>query len=234
MIVEITGAPGSGKTTLLHKIGNKNDINIVLFSDDLVLKRFKLDFITPNIIRRILSDTVLLLIFLRHFNNHKTFMRRTVSLLLNNREQVLTKLNVLRNIILKLGRFYFIEKNFVHEVVLVDEGISHIPFTLIDYSGKTKTDINLILEPLSALMSRVKVIIFDLGSIDIKRRLHIRGHKRIQNNKKTTSFLNKFAHLNNQVVESYKSLQTMKFLDKRLLRVGTENDEEQFMNILNS
>ena len=233
MIFEITGVPGAGKTTLLRKVTKKNDNNILLFSDDLVLKHFKLDFIELNLLRRMLSDFILLVIFFRHFNNYRTFMTHVISLLMNNSERILIKINVLRNIFLKLGRFHFIEKNFVQEVVLVDEGISHIPFNLIDYSGKRGIDIELLLEHLSAQVSKVKVVIIDHESIDVKRRLNIRGHKRMKK-RKSANFLNQFAHLNNQVIEAYKSLQKMRFLEKRLLKVGADNDEEKFMHIINS
>jgi broad-specificity NMP kinase len=233
MIVEITGVPGAGKTTLLRKITNSNDNNIVLFSDDLVLKHLKLDFIELNLLRRILSDFILLVIFLQHFNNYRTFMKQVMSLLMKNRERILIKINTLRNIILKLGRFQFIEKNFIQEVVLVDEGISHIPFMLTDYSGKREIDIDLLLEPLSAQVSKVKVIILDHEGIDVKRRLHVRGHKRMKK-RKSANFLNQFVHLNDQVIEAYRSLKEMRFLEKRLLKVGAENDEEKFMHIINS
>jgi hypothetical protein len=152
---------------------------------------------------------------------------------MKNRERILIKINTLRNIILKLGRFQFIEKNFIQEVVLVDEGISHIPFMLTDYSGKREIDIDLLLEPLSAQVSKVKVIILDHEGIDVKRRLHVRGHKRMKK-RKSANFLNQFVHLNDQVIEAYRSLKEMRFLEKRLLKVGAENDEEKFMHIINS
>jgi hypothetical protein len=233
MICEVTGVPGAGKTTLLRNVTRKNDNNILLFSDDLVLRHFKMDFIGPNPLRRVLSDIMLLLIFLRHFNSCRTFMIQVLSLLMKNRERILIKMNILRNIILKLGRFHFIEKNLTKEVVLVDEGISHIPFSLTDYRGESNIDIDALLKPLSSQVSKVKVIILDHESIDVKHRLAIRGHKRFKKRKSVT-FLNHFVHLNNQVIDAYKSLQDMRFLKKTILKVGSGNDAEKFIQIINS
>jgi hypothetical protein len=152
---------------------------------------------------------------------------------MNNRERFFVRINVLRNIILKLGRFHFIERNFSKEVVLVDEGISHIPFSLTDYSGKSEIDIEELLRLLSAQVSRVRVIILDHESIDVRHRLNIRGHKRFKK-RKTAKFLNQFVLLNNRIIETYKSIQDMRFLKKTFLKVGTGNDAEKFLQIINS
>lgn len=228
MIIEITGEPGVGKTTLLQKIYDKIECKPILFSDDLVLKHFKLNFIVPVFFRRILTDILLFLIFLPHFRKYKAFLLYFLKRSKDINECKRFKINILRNIILKFGRFEFIVKHFDQKIVLMDEGISHIPFNLIDYTGKRNIDLESIFAPLITVLSKVKVIVLYQKLINIGHRLTHRGHKRIKQGKNYS--FEQFLYMNSQLVEAYRVMPVGIFLDKSVLELDGEDNYENIIH----
>lgn len=233
MIIEITGPPGAGKTTLLRQVcsSGEND-DLLLYSDDFVLEHYKINFISSNPLRKIVANMLLIFIFLPHCIQYGTFLRFTVAILKKRDENFMIKLSRLRNIILKLGRFHFIDRNFRRKTVLVDEGISHIPFIILYTSNKKKADLKLLFAPLSAVISRIKVIVLDSRAIDIKYRYQALNHRDYNN--KFKEMLDWFISSNNQLIEAYRSNSTGQFKDLRLLRLGAGNDKEAFLRAINS
>ncbi|MCF6158844.1 MAG: hypothetical protein E3K32_09790 [wastewater metagenome] len=228
MIIEITGEPGVGKTTVLREIYDKIKSKPILFSDDLVLKHFKLNFIAPVFLRRILTDILLFLMFLPHFKKYKALLFSTIKGLKDTNESKRFKMNILRNTILKFGRFEFISKYFTQKIVLVDEGISHIPFNLIDYTGRRNIDPESIFTPLATVVSQIKVIILHQKLINISHRLARRGHKRIKQGKDYS--LEQFLHRNSQLVEAYRGMPAGIFLSKNMLELDDKIDYESIIH----
>jgi hypothetical protein len=91
-------------------------------------------------------------------------------------------------------------------VVVFDEGVSHIAFNLIDYSGGFHDMTKSLFLKLKPILQYVSIIVVDDSSNDIKKRLIRRGHKRLKVD--VANELDAFVRCNERVVQSLKCLST--------------------------
>ncbi len=156
-MIEVSGQPGSGKSTFLK---NKNKV---------VQKKWYLEFLWPLIaMYTLLFEYTIFLYILRKI----IFLQRTK----------LEKINIIRNIFIKLLFYYFYSKK--HDW-FVDEGISHIPF-LLDFTSDR--DFSDFIHLFSKYCRNIDLVFIDADEIIIKKRLLKRGHKRIRNDSELSFF----------------------------------------------
>ena len=174
MIIEITGVPGSGKSELYNLL--KKNQTLFKFPSD------------KN--KNIFFEFKLLLFFIYNYslmNNFKSIFKS----IFKSKNSLFHRLNILRNTIKKFSLFHYYHRK--DGVYIIDEGISHLPFSLFVDSYKKrilKSRVDLILNFLP--MPNILFIISASETIATER-LKIRGHKRMQllDKEKTDIFISK-------------------------------------------
>ena len=160
MIVEFSGVPGSGKSTVVQKIKDER-----IFLQKAIFVDNKFSF---------LKDMFYIFYFLYIFQPQ---YKKLFSLIHRSDNSFLHKINLLRNVIKKISRYFFYSRK--KEIYIFDEGVSHIIFNIfVDSSFKTidKKEIEEVLEllPLPNLL-----ICIEADKEIVLQRLESRGHKRI-------------------------------------------------------
>ena len=157
--IELTGQSCAGKTSFLSRK--------VLDGDGIELKAYKLGYKSEKIITFFrgtiylgLSKTVILLYW--------SFKEEA---------NLLFRLNIFRNAVTKVGIFSTLikKKSNTSSVLLVDEGLSHLPFLFLN------TETPRVLSLISEELKNINVIFLKSPGFEvIKERLKIRGHKRLK------------------------------------------------------
>ncbi len=154
-LIEVTGQPCSGKTTFLNY--------------------YDFDGTKPQIYRQRMG------LKLMNFIRGVIYLRLKIHLLLgwSLKEQgsFTFRMNIFRNAVSKFGILVDLKKNYSNEQqsMIVDEGISHLPFLF--QNTKTKD----VLRIFKTELKSVEVILLQSpGTSIIKDRLKSRGHKRLQ------------------------------------------------------
>ena len=160
MIVEFSGVPGSGKSTVIQKIKDES-----IFPQKSV-------FIDNNF--SFLKDTFFIFYFFYIFQFQ---YKKLFSLIYHSENSFLQKMNLLRNVIKKISRYFFYNRK--KEIYLFDEGVSHIVFNIFvdsSFKGIDKKEIEEVLQllPLPNLL-----ICIEADKEIVLQRLEYRGHKRI-------------------------------------------------------
>tara|TARA_Y100001970_G_scaffold294340_1_gene451021 strand:- start:3943 stop:4521 length:579 start_codon:yes stop_codon:yes gene_type:complete len=154
--IEITGQPCAGKTSFISG-GILGDKEFKSYKQGNLIK-------TLNFFRGVL---------------YLDLSRLQILLTWSFKEEVsfFFKLNIFRNAVSKFGVFSFLgnkSQNF-STLVLVDEGLSHLPFLFLNTD--TETILNLLREELE----KIQVIILKSPNYEvIQERLKSRGHKRLK------------------------------------------------------
>lgn len=185
-IVEVTGMPGSGKTTHIKSHFTKATV---------------LDGAMPvsfGSLRRVLYSIILPFygLITRSVTIKQVWwlITRTVSY----RETLIAKINALRNCLSMFGYRLFLRKLNERNIVL-DEGISHIPFIL----ELSETDINEFVALFHQSLARLTIVFIESPSTDVLRtRLIARGHKRIR----SADDLDRFIVCNVRLAASYRRI----------------------------
>jgi hypothetical protein len=232
MIVEITGIPGVGKSTLFAKASERIQNRVILFSEDMVLKRFNAHLLMNPLLKRLIADLVLFATFLRHRDKYKEFLFIAAKTALSVKESLPFRLNIIRNLILKFGRYEFIRKTYQDQIIICDEGVSHIPFNLIDYSGRKRLDVEDVLRRLSSVLGKINVILLERDAHEVQQSLKQRGHKRVSKN--SAYSLEQFVKYNHLLVQNYKSAPEDIFRSRShiLLSSDGERNVETFISAL--
>jgi hypothetical protein len=225
MMVEITGSPRAGKSTILKQCCKQLGPDVILFSDDLVLDHYRFNVMANPYVRRFLKDALLLSISLPHLNKYKPFILFAANTLRKTHEPNFTKINIFRNILLKIARFEFIRKNLNHRIVIVDEGLSHIPFNLIDYAddeylSRAEESLHCTLRMIEGPLKSIHVIVVVRERSDIMVFLLKSGHKRI--NGRTPYTIKQFNTFNYRLSEQYADVNDAYFRSKNIFQVVTD------------
>lgn len=222
MIIEITGSPGVGKSTIISQYYKQAEHEAIFFSDDLILEHFMLGTVAHRCFSKFMADVLLILIFLRHFNKYKKFILYVKDTMRLTSETTYVKINVIRNVLLKIARFEFIRKQLSDRIVIVDEGISHIPFNLINYAddkygAEAKTKLESILAMVESQLKMINVIIIVRKQCDVLDAVLTRGHKRI--NSKSLYTIDRFNNYNSLLSKEYINMSDDYFISKTVYAI---------------
>ncbi|MCP4118774.1 MAG: hypothetical protein GY737_25940 [Desulfobacteraceae bacterium] len=178
MIIEITGVPGSGKTTIINQLIANPKNNCTLFSPELICQFLHMK-IFPLFVKKIISDIFLVFILACNLFKYKEILFVGFLKVMQTNESLIFKLNIFRNIMLKIAGFEAGVTIFKKKRLLFDEGISHIPFNLADYTNFEQQTLTTSIKLLAGPYSNVNLLLIDHCQIDIVKRLKCRGHKRL-------------------------------------------------------
>ena len=182
--IELTGCTGAGKSTLaaaLLQARQDREVDLIL-GDDFVLSQIRLNGIKPRLARTLLLDvssfSACLATVRSHFELYSFAIRTVLRLPIGGFE----KLNIIRNVLKKIGMYEIIRRNAsAGQVVLVDEGTLHAAHNLFVHlsvppeAEDLATFIRLVpLPDLAVYMTQDK-------SVLLERTLK-RGHKRVRAN----------------------------------------------------
>ena len=181
MQIELIGCTSAGKSTLTRSIlqvSHEQEPGIIL-GDDFVLKQVRLNWIKSHLPRTFLLNLAGLFACLVTWRNNRKLYLYTTQLLFRLPINLLEKLNLLRNVLKKIGIYEIIRfRSTDQQVVLVDEGVlqaAHNLFVHVSVEVKTEG-----LSTFAGLISLPDVIIYfrQPESLLIDRIMK-RGHKRI-------------------------------------------------------
>jgi len=120
MIIEFTGIPGSGKSTILKRLEGDLSNEKYVFN----IKRYIIGFDAPTVV----YDLYLLFFCFRLSKHDIEFLSEIVNIVLKSKNSFFHKVNIIRNSYKKIVINKILQNK--DKVFFIDEGISHIPFTL--------------------------------------------------------------------------------------------------------
>ncbi|HLF28445.1 MAG TPA: hypothetical protein VJG32_19095 [Anaerolineae bacterium] len=181
MQIELMGCTSAGKSTLTRSILQVcREQGVDVFRrDDFVLKQIRLNGIKGHLPRTLLVDALALFACLLTWRNNLKFYRFATRLLFQLPIALFDKLNLLRNVLKKIGIHEIIRfRSTDQQVILVDEGVLQAAHNLFVHSA-----VQVEMEHLATFVRLIPfpdVIVYirppESRLID---RTMIRGHKRI-------------------------------------------------------
>jgi hypothetical protein len=118
MIIELTGVSGSGKSSIYSALENKMD---------------DVKFIS-NKKKGLLNEIKLFILYALHIPNTR-YNNLIIKLIIKSNNTLYHKLNIVRNVIKKISLYTMLKSR--KDIYLIDEGVSHIPFSIfVDSSTK--------------------------------------------------------------------------------------------------
>ncbi len=221
MQIELVGCTSAGKSTLIRGIlqaCHEQGIDI-LPGDDFVLKQVRLNWIKGHLPRTLLVDLVALFTCLVTWRNNLEFCLFATQLLLQLPIARLEKLNLLRNVLKKIGIHEIIcFRSTDQQVILVDEGVLQAAHNLfVHVSVDVKAEHLATFARLSPLPD-VIVYLRQPESLLINRTMK-RGHKRIPDR----SYSNVVRFIK-QAVATFDKLVQYPAVESKLLVVDSEQN----------
>jgi thymidylate kinase len=179
--IELIGCTSAGKSTLSRGIlqaCHQQGLDILL-GDDFVLKQVRLNWVKSHLPRTLLVDLFALLACLVTWPTNLKFYLFATQLLFQLPIPRLEKLNLLRNVLKKIGIYEIIRfRNTDRQIILVDEGVLQAAHNLFVHSSVQVKMENL--STFARLIPLPDVIVYlrQPESLLIDRTIK-RGHKRI-------------------------------------------------------
>ena len=209
-IVELTGQPCAGKSIFARASAVNSEI--VLFNRAWLFDALHIP-VKSNVFGRIFYEILMLYGGLRGVK-YKIFIKYLRACLQIN-SSFYRKANVLRNILHKYAVYEFAGKVEDERLLLVDEGLSHIPYIFSDCLDVINT--NLFLE---FKQKKPWVLKITSSSAEVKRRLEIRGHSRVDGTSHSIkTFINdneKCSTLQDELMMNYKKIISIDLTEKQL------------------
>lgn len=138
MQIELIGCTSAGKSTLIKGICQacqEQGLELLL-RDDFVLKQVRLSWIKSHLPRTLLVDLVALFACLITWRRNRKFYRFATQLLFQLPIPQLERLNLLRNVLKKIGIYEIIQFRLAsQQVILVDEGVLQAAHNLFVHSS---------------------------------------------------------------------------------------------------
>jgi hypothetical protein len=221
MHIELIGCTSAGKSTLIRKILHtsiEKGVDIFL-GTDFVLKQVRLNWIKNHLFRTLLIDlAALLACLLTCQRNGKIYLFACKSLL-RLPIGMLEKINLLRNVLKKIGVFEIIRfRNTDQQVVLVDEGVLQAAHNLfVHVSVEVKMEALVTFAGLVPLPD-VAVYLKQSERLLVERTTK-RGHKRIPDRS-----YGKVVRFVKQAVATFDELAQHPEVEKKLFVLGDGED----------
>ena len=195
MIIELTGIPGSGKSTILKKLKEELKDEKYIFD----VKKYILRFSGNTII----FDIILLVNFFRLTKADREALSKIFKILKKSKNSIFHKINILRNSYKKFIIYRMLDK-IDNRIFFIDEGISHIPFTLfVDISKSINIkEIDNILEFLPKVDKILNIDADDKILLERVIQRGKKGHRRIDFSNKEN--IVKFMRQSRQVSDKVK------------------------------
>lgn len=172
-IVELTGAPGSGKSTFAAAANRSNAI--VLFNREWLLRSFKLP-VDSRIPACVFYEIIMFYGGARHLRSIR--LVRFLNVCYKANASWIRKINVFRSIVHKYAIHEYFSEVQDNRYLLVDEGISHIPFL---FAGDLSN-----IDP-QVLMEFPRdhpwIVKLQVSQNLLENRIQMRGHKRVESTK---------------------------------------------------
>ena len=181
MQIELIGCTSAGKSTLIrHILQSCREQGVdILLGDDFVLRQVRLDWIKSHLPRTLLVDLLALIACLMTWRKHFKFYSFSTRLLFQLPIARLERLNLLRNVVKKIGIHEIIRfRSTDQQLILVDEGVLQAAHNLFVHgSVQVKTDL---LATFAELIPYPDIVVYlrQPESVLIDRTMK-RGHKRI-------------------------------------------------------
>jgi AAA15 family ATPase/GTPase len=168
-IIEITGSPCSGKSTLLESINIlENNLSVQTIYGNPYAKN--------NILY--LNIQKLFFCFLGFYVTSNPLRKFLLGKIYASESHFIHQFRLVLQTFLKFGRQSYLSKKISDKSLIVDEGISHIPFNLF----LTESDISIFISLLPNEYKKIKVYCLFESEALLYARLEKRGHKRVVNN----------------------------------------------------
>ena len=141
-------------------------------------------------------------------------------------DTLFNKLNMLRNSIKKISIYVFYKRKYADSLVIIDEGISHVPYNLITTASSRSIPIEKIYSGFKDLITDTSLLILDVPLSVIVERLLKRGHNRIN-----IKNIERFAEENNRITKEIKII-GKKYFNKIFLIDEKSSVREIVKNII--
>ncbi|PNX53411.1 MAG: hypothetical protein BV458_04625 [Thermoplasmata archaeon M9B2D] len=130
MIIELTGIPGAGKSTVIEKLKNTLQSRGLVFDlQAYVLERSLLPVRGKTAYELLLYKHIFLL-----KSTDWKLLKNLFSVVSSSNNSLFHKINIVRNTLKKLIIYRYLKDR--EEIFLIDEGVTHIPFTAFVDVGK--------------------------------------------------------------------------------------------------
>jgi broad-specificity NMP kinase len=184
-IIEISGVPGSGKTTFI------NNIKKILPKGWSV---FPIDSPSLPLIGKLINKIKIIFYLFIFLLFEPRFSYQIIiyisDALKNISETTYTKFYLFINILFKIGHAYFINKFNNKNGIIIDEGLSHIPFNFLSYnSNHINSDWIELMSFLKKLTKNINLVIINTNKEEVKKRITNRGHKRLNKGIELNTFI---------------------------------------------
>jgi adenylate kinase family enzyme len=221
MQIELIGCTSAGKSTLaggILRACREQGLDIFL-GEDFVLEQFRLNWIKNDPLRKLLVNLAALFASLVTWRNNRKFYLFATQLLFQLPIPQLERLNLLRNVLKKIGIHEIIRlRRTGQQVILVDEGVLHIAHNLfVHVSAEVKMEH---LAMFAELVSLPDVVVYLKQPEELLiNRIIKRGHKRIPDHS-----YNKVARFVKQAIVTFDKLVQHPAVENKLLVVGNDQN----------
>ena len=184
-VVEVTGIAGVGKSYIINQLNQNKEIIL----DSTVMQQHHL------------NDIKLGFFFFKSQNSLE-MLKIIVQIAMGLKRGIFHKVNFIRNSMKKIGKNYFLIHDKKNQLILVDEGISHLYQNIIACNQNDKESIRLIDRLLLLSNFSNRVVVVDAPQEVIFERLKNRGHKRLEKNDEIWQFI-KNSKINLEMIKNH-------------------------------
>ncbi len=137
MHIELIGCTSAGKSTLVESViqARRGQGATITLGDDLVLRRLRLHWVKSSSARRLLVNIAGLLASLLTWRKNRALIRFAGRVLFQPAIPRVERLQLLRNVLKKIGVYEIIRRSGSRQTVLVDEGTLQIAHNLFVHAS---------------------------------------------------------------------------------------------------